>query len=50
MLLILSGSTAMRNGHKVWLERFRLDIRKASPEFIGSEHQGRCGILILTVL
>lgn len=49
MLLVLSENITMGNGHKLWLERFRLDFRREFPEFIGSDHQGRCDIPILTV-
>lgn len=49
MLLVLSENRTMGNGHKSCPERFRLDIKKEFLEFIGSDHQGRCGIPILTV-
>lgn len=47
MFLVLPKNITIGNGHKLWLKRFRMDIRKA--EYVGNDCQKKGGIPILKV-
>lgn len=49
MFLVLPKNITIGNGHKLQLEMFGLDTRKAFSECVGNDCQKRGGIPILKV-